>query len=169
MSYKLDLSQLRRDSDQSITAQLVDGPAAIEDGRSRLAQSCRRPARSPRRPASTTSRWSAHTSGWQARGSSQPRAAAARSSVRRRRPWPPGDARWQHASCRQRTAATSPRSSRTHGCSRVSDHINLATGWASADLLPIGDLRGSAPRSSPRPAPKHCTYGDPDGLWELRE
>ena len=55
MSYKLDLSDLERDGDVSITQQLVDRfSAAIDAGELEPGSKLRPPASSPPRRASTT-------------------------------------------------------------------------------------------------------------------
>jgi 2-aminoadipate transaminase len=49
------------------------------------------------------------------------------------------------------------------------DHINLATGWASADLHPVAQLRRLTDRVLAEDGAAALMYGDPDGLWPLRE
>jgi DNA-binding transcriptional MocR family regulator len=49
------------------------------------------------------------------------------------------------------------------------DHINLATGWASAELHPVGQFARMSAEVFAEAGTAALMYGDPDGLWPLRE
>src|SRR5436190_6387049 len=49
------------------------------------------------------------------------------------------------------------------------DTVNLATGWASSELHPAAELRSLCDRVFAEEGAAALMYGDPDGLWPLRE
>jgi DNA-binding transcriptional MocR family regulator len=80
------------------------------------------------------------------------------------------DGRWQHA--------VLPEARRTYINQIVADtwqppadedHVNLATGWASAELHPVRELARLSAAVFAEAGAAALTYGVPDGLWELRE
>ena len=80
------------------------------------------------------------------------------------------DGRWQHA--------VLPEVRRSYINQIVADtwqpptdenHVNLATGWASADLHPVRELARISAEVFAEVGAGALAYGDPDGLWELRE
>ena len=171
MSYKFDLSLLQRDSEQSITSQLVQlVRAAIEDGT--LAPGAKLP----------TTRALAEDAGVNhltvvrayKRLASEGFVTAARGRGTFVRQAPPTvaspDGRWQHA-----VLPAAPRSfvrqvvADTWHAPDDGDHVNLATGWASTDLLPAQELASISAEVFREVGPDALTYGDPGGLWELRE
>jgi GntR family transcriptional regulator of abcA and norABC len=80
------------------------------------------------------------------------------------------DGRWQHAvlPSAQRSFLSQVVAETWHA-PNDGDHINLATGWASAELLPVRDLARISAEVFSEVGADALTYGDPDGLWELRE
>ncbi len=171
MSYKFDLSQLQRDSEQSITSQLVGFVrAAIEAGD--LLPGAKLP----------TTRQLAIDAGVNhltvvrayKRLASEGFVTAARGRGTFVRQAPPtiagDDGRWQHA--------VLPAAERTYISQVVSDtwlrpedrdHVNLAIGWASPELLPVRELGRLSQDVFSQEGAATLSYGDPDGLWELRE
>ena len=121
-------------------------------------------------PASITSPWSVRISGSRRRASSRPRAAAA-TFVRQAPPTAAtGDGRWQHAVLPPiERSYLSQVVSDTWRLAGEHDHINLALGWASADLLPVSELAQLSTEVFATAGAEALSYGDPDGLWELRE
>lgn len=171
MSYNFDLSQIERDSDQSITSQLVGlVQAAIEAGE--LPPGAKLP----------TTRQLAQDAGVNhltvVRAYKRLAADGFVTATRGRgtfvRQAPPtiagSDGRWQHA--------VLPAADRSYVSQVVSDtwlrsddrdHINLAIGWASAELLPVRELGRMSEAVFAQEGPAALSYADPDGLWELRE
>jgi DNA-binding transcriptional MocR family regulator len=171
MSYKLDLSHLQRDSDQSITGQLVElVRAAIEDGT--LAPG----AKLPTTRALADDAGVNHLTAVRAykRLASEGFVTASRGRGTFVRQAPPSvassDGRWQHA-----VLPAAPHSyvrqvvADTWHAPSDADHVNLATGWASNDLLPSHELAAISADVFREVGADALTYGDPDGLWELRE
>ena len=171
MSYKLDLSRIERDSEQSITAQLVAlVREAIEAGD--LAPGAKLP----------TTRQLAQDAGLNhltvvrvyKRLAEEGFVTASRGRGTFVRQAPPtvasGDGRWQHA-----VLPPAPHSyvrqvvADPWHAPDDDDHVNLATGWASTDLLPTAALARISAEVFGQVGGDALTYGDPDGLWELRE
>ncbi len=171
MSYKLDLSHLRRDSDQSITAQLVDVVrTAIEDGT--LAPGAKLPTTRALAEDAGVNHLTVVRAYKRLAAEGFVTASRGRGTFVRQAPptVTPGDARWQHAVLppAQRSFLSQVVSDTWHAPDE-GDHINLATGWASAELLPIRDLARISAEVFSEVGADALTYGDPDGLWELRE
>jgi GntR family transcriptional regulator of abcA and norABC len=165
------LSQLRRDSEQSITGQLVGlVRGEIEDGK--LPPGSKLP----------TTRALAEDAGVNhltvvrayKRLASEGFVTASRGRGTFVRQAPPtvasSDGRWQHA-----VLPPAPHSyvrqvvADTWHAPDDGDHVNLATGWASNDLLPTKELASISADVFREVGADALTYGDPDGLWELRE
>jgi DNA-binding transcriptional MocR family regulator len=79
------------------------------------------------------------------------------------------DGRWQHA--------VLPEARRSYINQIVADtwqppgdenHINLATGWASAELHPVRELARLSAEVFAEDGAAALMYGDPDGAWALR-
>jgi DNA-binding transcriptional MocR family regulator len=171
MSYKLDLSQLQRDGDTSINAQLVDlVRSAIESGA--LVPGAKLPTtravaeeaglnhltvvRAYRRLAEEGYVTAARGRGTFVRQA--PRATAA------------SDERWQHAVLPEaRRSYLNQMVAETWQPPSDSGHVNLATGWASADLHPVRELARMTAEVYEQAGAAAVSYGDPDGLWSLRE
>jgi 2-aminoadipate transaminase len=170
MSYKLDLSQLRRDSDTSINAQLVElVRSAIEGGGLRPGEKL------PTTRALAEEAGLNHLTVVRAyrRLAEEGYVTAARGRGTFVRQAPPAlaapDGRWQHA--------VLPEIRRTYLNQIVADtwqpftgadHVNLAIGWASADLHPVRELGRLSAEVFRDAGARALMYGDPDGLWELR-
>jgi GntR family transcriptional regulator of abcA and norABC len=171
MSYKLDLSRLQRDSEQSITTQLVElVRGAIERGE--LPPGGKLP----------TTRQVAQEAGLNhltvvrayKRLAAEGFVTASRGRGTFVRQAPPivavSDGRWQHAILpAARRSFLSQVVADTWHAPGEGDHINLATGWASAELLPVRELARISAEVFAEIGPDALTYGDPDGLWDLRE
>jgi DNA-binding transcriptional MocR family regulator len=171
MSYKFDLSHLERDSDQSINAQLVAlVTSAIERGDLRpgdrlpttraLAEEARinhlTAVRAYRRLAQDGYVTAARGRGTFVR-------QAPRAAVR-------ADGRWQHA--------VLPEAHRSYISQIVADtwqpptgedHVNLAVGWASAELHPTRALARLSAAIFADDGAAALMYGEPDGVGRLRE
>jgi DNA-binding transcriptional MocR family regulator len=170
MSYNLDLSQIRRGTDTSINAQLIDlVRSAIERGdlppgeklptTRALAEEARlnhlTVVRAYRRLAEE-----GYVTASRGRGTFVRQAPPALAG---------GDGRWQHA--------VLPEASRSYINQIVADtwqppsdddHVNLATGWASAELHPVRELARFSAEVFDEHGAAALMYGDPDGLWALR-
>jgi DNA-binding transcriptional MocR family regulator len=171
MSYKLDLSQLQRGGDTSITAQLVGlVVAAIEAGDLRPGDKV------------PTTRSVAEEAGLNhltvvrayRRLAQEGYVTATRGRGTFVRQAPPAsgarEERWQHA--------VLPEARRSYVNQVVADtwvplgdedHVNLATGWASPDLHPASELAGMTTEMFAEVGAAAVMYGDPDGVWPLRE
>lgn len=171
MSYKLDLSHINRDSDQSITAQLVAVVrAAIEDGT--LAPGAKLPTTRALAQDAGVNHLTVVRAYKRLAGDGFVTATRGRGTFVRQAPptVAPADARWQHAILpqAQRSYISQVVADTWHSPGR-GDHINLATGWASPELLPVQDLAQISVEVFAEVGGDALTYGDPDGLWELRE
>jgi len=171
MSYKLDLSQLSRGTDTSINAQLVElVRSAIE--RADLQPGERLPTT---RALAEEARLN-HLTVVRAyrRLAQEGYVTAARGRGTFVRQAPPAlagaDGRWQHA--------VLPEARRSYINQIVADtwqppndenHINLATGWASAELHPVRELARLSAEVLAQAGAAALMYGHPDGLWALRE
>ena len=171
MSYKLDLSQLRRDSEQSITGQLVDiVRSAIEDGT--LAPGAKLPTTRALAEAAGVNHLTVVRAYKRLAAEGFVTATRGRGTFVRQAPpkVTPGDGRWQHAILPPaHRSYLSQVVADTWQAPGEGDHINLATGWASAELLPVRDLARISAEVFSEVGADALTYGDPDGLWELRE
>lgn len=171
MSYKLDLSQLSRGTDTSINAQLVElVRSAIE--RADLQPGERLPTT---RALAEEARLN-HLTVVRAyrRLAQEGYVTAARGRGTFVRQAPPAlagaDGRWQHA--------VLPEARRSYINQIVADtwqppndenHINLATGWASAELHPVRELARLSAEVLAQAGAAALMYGHPAGLWALRE
>lgn len=171
MSYKLDLSQLQRDSEQSITAQLVAlVRAAIEDGT--LAPGAKLPTTRALAEDAGVNHLTVVRAYKRLAGEGFVTASRGRGTFVRQAPptAATGDGRWQHAVLppMDRSYLTQVVSD-TWRLAGESNHINLALGWASADLLPVSELAQLSREVFAVAGAEALSYGDPDGLWALRE
>lgn len=171
MSYKLDLSQLSRGTDTSINAQL------IELVRSAIERADLQPGeRLPTTRALAEEARLNHLTVVRAyrRLAQEGYVTAARGRGTFVRQAPPAlagaDGRWQHA--------VLPEARRSYINQIVADtwqppndenHINLATGWASAELHPVRELARLSAEVLAQAGAAALMYGHPDGLWALRE
>lgn len=172
MSYKLDLSHLTRGTDTSINAQLVGLiRSAIEAGDLRPGEKL------------PTTRALAEEAGLNhltvvrayrrlAQGG-YVTAARGRGTFVRQAPPPVlagSDDRWQHAVLPEaRRSYVNQIVADTWHPPDDEDHINLATGWASPQLHPVRELARLSAEVFAREGAAALMYGDPDGLWGLRE
>jgi GntR family transcriptional regulator/MocR family aminotransferase len=171
MSYKFDLSQLERDSDQSITAQIVGlVREAIEQGE--MAPG----AKLPTTRALALDAGVNHLTVVRAykRLASEGFVTASRGRgtfVRQAPPTvAPADSRWQHAILpRTQRSYVSQVVADTWHAPNLDDHINLANGWTADELLPIADLARMSAGVFSEVGAEALGYGEADGLWELRE
>jgi DNA-binding transcriptional MocR family regulator len=170
MSYKFDLSHLNRGSDQSISAQLIDlVRTAVKSGE--LEPGAKLP----------TTRQLAQDAGVNhltvvrayRRLASEGFVTAARGRgtfVRQAPPLARSDERWQHAILpAARRSYVNQIVADTWRPPPDADHINLATGWASAELHPVRELARLSTEVFDESGTAALMYGDPDGLWPLRE
>lgn len=171
MSYKLDLSHLKRGADISINAQLVDIV------RSAIGRGDLRPGdKLPTTRALAEEAGLNHLTVVRAyrRLAQEGYVTAARGRGTFVRQAPPavaaGDGRWQHAIL--------PEARRTYVNQIVADtwqpptdesHVNLAVGWASAELHPVRELARLAADVFAEDGAAALTYGDPAGVWALRQ
>jgi DNA-binding transcriptional MocR family regulator len=171
MSYKLDLSHLRRGTDTSINAQLVDlVRSAIKRGDLQPGEKL------PTTRALAEQARLNHLTVVRAyrRLAQEGYVTAARGRGTFVRQAPPAvvgaDGRWQHA--------VLPEAQHSYISQVVADtwqppsdgkHINLATGWASAELHPVRELAQLSAEVFAEDGAVALMYGDPDGLWALRE
>jgi len=171
MSYKLDLSHLTRDSDQSITAQLVDVVrVAIEDGT--LPPGAKLPTTRALAEDAGVNHLTVVRAYKRLAADGFVTATRGRGTFVRQAPptVTPADGRWQHAILppAQRSFISQVVSETWHAPD-AGNLISLATGWASADLLPVRELERISAQVFADVGAEALTYGDPDGLWELRE
>jgi 2-aminoadipate transaminase len=81
-----------------------------------------------------------------------------------------GDSRWQHAVLPDvRRSYINQIVAETWYPAVGEDHVNLATGFASADLHPVRELARISDAVFAQDGASALMYGNPDGLWELRE
>jgi DNA-binding transcriptional MocR family regulator len=171
MSYKLDLSQLQRGSDVSITAQLVAlVRQAVERGD--VCPGEKLPTTRALAEEAGVNHLTVVRAYRRLAGEGYVTAARGRGTFVRQAP-PPlagGDHRWQHA--------VLPDARRSYVNQIVAEtwqpvvdenHVNLATGFASADLHPVRELAKISEAVFAEDGAAALMYGDPDGLWELRE
>jgi DNA-binding transcriptional MocR family regulator len=171
MSYKLDLSHLKRETDTSINAQLVElVRSAIERGDLQPGEKL------PTTRALAEEARLNHLTVVRAyrRLAQEGYVTAARGRgtfVRRAPPAVVGsDSRWQHAVLPEaRRSYTNQIVADTWQPPSDENHINLATGWASAELHPVRELAHLSTEVFAQVGAATLMYGDPDGLWGLRE
>lgn len=171
MSYKFDLSQIRRDSEQSITTQLVQlVRTGIEDGT--LLPGAKLPTTRALAEEAGVNHLTVVRAYKRLAGEGFVTASRGRGTFVRQAPptVAPADARWQHAILppAQRSYISQVVADTWHSPGS-GDHINLATGWASPELLPVRDLTRISAEVFADVGADALTYGDPDGLRELRE
>lgn len=171
MSYKLDLSHLQRGADISINAQLVDlVRSAIERGE--LAPGDKLPTTRALAEEAGLNHLTVVRAYRRLAEEGYVTAAVGRGTFVRQAPpaAAAGDGRWQHA--------VLPEAPRSYINQIVADtwhapadqhHINLATGWASAELHPVRELARLSAEVFAQDGAAALMYGDPDGLWALRE
>jgi DNA-binding transcriptional MocR family regulator len=171
MSYKLDLSHLERGTDTSINAQLIDlVRSAIERGDLQPGDKL------PTTRAVAEEAGLNHLTVVRAyrRLAQDGYVTAARGRGTFVRLAPPAvsgtDGRWQHA--------VLPDSRRSYINQIVADtwhppsdenHVNLAIGWASAELHPVRELARLSAAMFAEDGAAALSYGEPEGLWALRE
>jgi DNA-binding transcriptional MocR family regulator len=171
MSYKLDLSHVRRGTDTSINTQLVELiKAAVERGDLRPSDKL------PTTRALAEEAGLNHLTVVRAyrRLASEGYVTATRGRGTFVRQVPPvgvgGDGRWQHA--------VLPEARRSYVSQVVADtwqplndehHVNLATGWASPELHPVDQLAHMSVEVFAGAGAAALTYGDADGVWALRD
>lgn len=171
MSYKLDLSHLRRDADTSINAQLVELiTAAIERGDLRPGD------RLPTTRAVAGETGLNHLTVVRAyrRLAQEGYVTATRGRGTFVRQAPPvgggGDGRWQHAVLPEaRRSYVNQVVADTWQPLSGEDHVNLATGWASPELHPVDELARMSSELFDAAGAAALMYGDAEGVWPLRE
>jgi DNA-binding transcriptional MocR family regulator len=171
MSYKFDLSHIQRDSDQSITAQLVElVRAAIDDGR--LPPGAKLPTTRALAEDAGVNHLTVVRAYKRLATEGFVTASRGRGTFVRQAPpsVAPADSRWQHAILpRAQRSYVSQVVSDTWHAPTVGDHINLANGWTADDHLPIGELARLSADVFAEVGAEALSYGDAEGLWELRE
>jgi DNA-binding transcriptional MocR family regulator len=171
MSYKLDLSHLKRGTDTSINAQLIElVRSAIERGD--LCPGEKLPTTRALAEAAQLNHLTVVRAYRRLAEAGYVTAARGRGTfVRQAPPALTGlDGRWQHA--------VLPEVRRSYINHVVADtwqppsdpaHVNLATGWASAELHPVSELARLSAEVFATDGAAALMYGEPDGLWALRE
>jgi 2-aminoadipate transaminase len=171
MSYKLDLSHLTRESDQSINAQLVAlVRAAIERGDLRPGEKL------PTTRALAEEAQINHLTAVRAyrRLAQDGYVTAARGRGTFVRHAPPAavqaDGRWQHAVLPEaRRSYINQIVADTWQPPSAEDHVNLAVGWASAELHPTRELARLSAAVFAEEGAGALMYGETDGLPALRQ
>jgi DNA-binding transcriptional MocR family regulator len=80
------------------------------------------------------------------------------------------DGRWQHAVLpRIQRSYVSQVVADTWHAPELGDHINLANGWTADELLPVRELAALSAEVFAEVGAEALSYGEADGLWELRE
>ncbi|HEY3727051.1 MAG TPA: PLP-dependent aminotransferase family protein [Solirubrobacteraceae bacterium] len=171
MSYKFDLLHINRGSASSLNEQLVTAVrSAIENGE--LVGGDRLPTTRALAEQAGVNHLTAVRAYRRLAELGYVTASVGRGTFVRAVP-PPAAAsgdRWQHA-----VLPDVPRSyvnqvvADTWQAPGAHDTVNLATGWASSELHPFAELRSLADRVFAEEGPGALMYGDPDGLWPLRE
>jgi DNA-binding transcriptional MocR family regulator len=171
MSYKLELSQLKRETDASINAQLVElVRSAIERGELQPGEQL--PTTRALAEQAGVNHLTVVRAYRRLAREGYVTAARGRGTFVRQAPraTPAGDGRWQHA--------VLPEARRSYINQIVADtwqpptdenHVNLATGWASAELHPVRELARLSAEVFAEAGAAALMYGDPDGVWGLRE
>lgn len=171
MSYKLDLSHLRRDARTSINAQLVELiKAAVDDGDLHPGDKL------PTTRAVAEDAGLNHLTVVRAyrRLAQDGYVTATRGRGTFVRQAPPvaggGDGRWQHAVLPEaRRSYVNQVVADTWQPLSGDDHVNLATGWASPELHPVDQLARMSSESFAEAGAAALMYGDVDGVWPLRQ
>ena len=171
MSYKFDLSHIQRDSDRSITAQLVElVRTAIEDGS--LAPGAKLPTTRALAEDAGVNHLTVVRAYKRLASEGFVTAARGRGTFVRQAPpsAAPADGRWQHAILpRTQRSYVSQVVADTWHAPDVGDHINLANGWTADELLPVAELAQLSADVFAEVGAEALSYGEADGLWELRE
>lgn len=171
MSYKFDLSHIQRDSDRSITAQLVElVRTAIEDAS--LAPGAKLPTTRALAEDAGVNHLTVVRAYKRLASEGFVTAARGRGTFVRQAPpsAAPADGRWQHAILpRTQRSYVSQVVADTWHAPDVGDHINLANGWTADELLPIAELAQLSADVFAEVGAEALGYGEADGLWELRE
>jgi DNA-binding transcriptional MocR family regulator len=171
MSYKLDLSHLERDSEQSISTQIADVVrTAIEQGD--LPPGAKLPTTRALAEAAAVNHLTAVRVYRRLAAEGFVTAARGRGTFVRQAPplASRADGRWQHAVLPDAERSyVSQVIAATWQPSVDEDHINLATGWASAELHPVRELATISAEVFSDLGAAAVMYGDPDGVWALRE
>lgn len=171
MSYKLDLSRLERGGEVSITSQLV------ELVKSAIARGDLTPGdKLPTTRAVAEETGLNHLTVVRAyrRLAQEGYVTATRGRGTFVRQMPPpvgaGDVRWQHAVLPEATRSyVNQVVADTWQPASDDDHVNLATGWASPELHPVGELARMTSEVFASDGAAALMYGDPDGVWPLRD
>lgn len=172
MSYKLDLSDLKRDSDTSINAQLVGLiRSAIEAGD--LPPGEKLPTTRAVADEAGLNHLTVVRAYRRLAQDGYVTAARGRGTFVRQAPPAPlagSDERWQHAVLPEaRRSYVNQIVADTWQPPGGEDHVNLATGWASPELHPVRELARLSAEVFAQEGAAALMYGDPDGLWGLRE
>lgn len=171
MSYKLDLSHINRDLETSLTGQLVQlVRVAIETGD--LQPGAKLPTTRELAADAAVNHLTVVRAYRRLAVEGFVTATRGRGTfVRQAPPAVAGsDGRWQHA-----VLPPAERSyinqivAETQQPPTDEDHVNLATAWASADLHPVRELARMAAKVFAEDGAAALMYGDPDGLWPLRQ
>lgn len=171
MSYNFDLSSINRESAESITAQLVALVRSAIDGGD-LPPGEKLPTTRALAQDAGVNHLTAVRAYRRLAEEGYVTATVGRGTFVRRAAPPTArlDGRWQHA--------VLPEASRSYVSQIVADtwrppsdrdQINMAIGWPSADLHPVAELRRMAGEVFEVSGAGALMYGDPDGLWPLRE
>jgi 2-aminoadipate transaminase len=171
MSYKLDLSRVTRGTDISINAQLIDlVRSAIERGDLRPGDKL------PTTRAFAEQAGLNHLTIARAyrRLAAEGYVTAARGRGTFVRQAPPAvaglDGRWQHAVLPEaRRSYINQIVAETWQPPSDPNHVNMAIGWASAELHPVAELARLSAEVFAEAGAAALMYGDTDGLWPLRE
>jgi DNA-binding transcriptional MocR family regulator len=171
MSYKLDLSQIQRGGDTSITAQLI-GLVKAAIGHGDLRPGDKLPTTRSVAEEAGLNHLTVVRAYRRLAEEGFVTATRGRGTFVRQAP-PAGGAReerWQHA--------VLPDARRSYVNQVVADtwvplgdqgHVNLATGWASPELHPATELARMSGEVFAEAGAAALMYGDPDGVWHLRE
>src|SRR5215469_10349235 len=172
MSYKFDLSALDRESDVSITGQLVGlVREAVESGA--LAPGDKLPTTRALAEEAAVNHLTVARAYRRLAADGYVTATVGRGTLVRQTPprgEPVEDGRWQGAVLpeqRQTAASRAIWSSWQPAGDR--EHINLAIGWASPELHPIDEFARISQDVFKREGAAPLMYGELDGLWGLRE
>jgi DNA-binding transcriptional MocR family regulator len=171
MSYNLDLSHINRDSEHSLGGQLADVVrGAIESGD--LEPGAKLPTTRQLAAEAGVNHLTVVRAYRKLAAEGFVTAARGRGTFVRQAPpkLASADGRWQHM--------VLPPANRSYRDQMVAetwvpapreDHINLATGWASADLHPVRELGQISAQVFAEIGTPALMYGETEGLWPLRE
>ncbi|MGI8713673.1 MAG: PLP-dependent aminotransferase family protein [Solirubrobacteraceae bacterium] len=171
MSYKIDLSHINRELASSLNEQLVSAVrSAIERGE--LAGGDRLPTTRALAEQAGINHLTAVRAYRRLAELGYVTASVGRGTFVRAVPPPaiaPGG-RWQHAVLPDVPASyVNQVIADTWQAPGARDTVNMATGWASSELHPVAELRRLADGVFAQEGAAALMYGDPDGLWSLRE